>query len=113
MKKSNSYRKTIKKKKAGLFAKTKNNVLLCLSKIQTFFQVSYRNLKEMTSKTLTQTKCYFSRVRIVTAAFILGLNKYQLSYALMKLVEAPIYVPEKIKGYKNANVCCRKSNCNK
>lgn len=54
-----------------------------------------------------------ARVRILLAAFILGINRYQLSYALIQLTKTPIYVPEKNEGNRNDKNCRRKGDCQK
>jgi hypothetical protein len=56
-------------------------------------------MKKIT-KLFNYIKSFIFDVRIILSSWIMGINKYQMSYALNKLVEAPQYVLEKPKKSK-------------
>jgi hypothetical protein len=56
-------------------------------------------MKKIT-KLFNYIKSFIFDVRIILSSWIMGINKYQMSYALNKLVEAPQYVSEKPKKSK-------------
>ena len=115
MSKSKSYNwQKTGKKSWVLSKKSQDNKPSCKPQKQTGFLHKLTNGLTMKTKAIwTWITLATARVRILLAAFILGINRYQLSYALLELTNTPIYVPEKNEGNRNAKSCRGKGDCQK
>jgi hypothetical protein len=113
MSKSNSYKwhKTGKKSWV-LHKKNQDNKPVCTHQKHNGFLLKLTNgLKKTMKETWTWITLATARVRILLAAFILGINRYQLSYALLEFTNNPIYVSKKNEGNRNDKNCGGKGNC--
>jgi hypothetical protein len=115
MSKSKSYNWQKTGKKSWVFSKkSQDNKSVCTPRKQTGYLLKLMNGLTMKTKAIwTWITSAVSRSRIQLAAWIIGINKYQMSHAILLLTNTPIYVPEKNEGNRNAKSCRGKGDCQK
>jgi hypothetical protein len=115
MSKSKSYKWHKTGKKSWVLSKkSQDNKPPCIPQKQTGFLHKLTNGLTMKTKAIwTWITSAVTRSRIQLAAWIIGINKYQMSHAILLLTNTPIYVPEKNEGNRNAKSCRWKGDCQK